>query len=141
MKTSKTFPRHRSRGAAIAEVAIVLPVLIILTFGAIKYGWLFYRLQQVTNVTRQAARYAIRPSVNDGMVTAKIQDLMRDAGLEGKYVVTELNSGAAVGNPVTVSINVPADKVDILKLNGSLIGIPAPKNLSASVTMSKEGPQ
>ncbi|OQY05716.1 MAG: hypothetical protein B6I25_05260, partial [Planctomycetales bacterium 4572_13] len=46
------------RGTAIVETALVLPLLLLLTFGGIKYGWLFIKWQQITNVTRHVARYA-----------------------------------------------------------------------------------
>lgn len=136
MKIPRLFKGKR-RGAAAVEVAVILPILVILSFGAIKYGWLFYRLQQITNVTRQAARLAIRPSSNNAIVTAEIDRLMGLVDLAGKYTVTELNSGAATQSQVTVAIEVDTDDVDIVKMKTFL---PTPEKLSAKVTMSKEGP-
>lgn len=141
MKLTKLFGKEKRRGAAIAETAIVLPILIVLCFGAIKYGWLFYRLQQVTNVTRQAARYAIRPGVTSAaQVETRIETLMTEAGLAGKYDPPVVTLTSVSGDPVTVEISVPTVNVDLLNFDGPIIIIPAPQNLSASVTMSKEGP-
>ncbi len=118
-----------------------MPILVLVTFGAIKYGWLIYRLQQVTNVTRQAARLAIRPSATDAEVNAAIDSLMSRAGLSKDLYTAEVqNLGASPGSAITVSITVPTDsaKIDLVQTNGLL---PKPKDLSISVTMSKEGPQ
>lgn len=137
---------HRNRnnkrqGAALVEAAVVMPILILVTFGAIKYGWLIYRLQQVTNVTRQAARLAIRPSATDAEVVAAVDAWMGRAGLTKDLYTTEIqNLGASPGSAITVSITVPTDstKIDLVQTRGLL---PKPKDLSVSVTMSKEGPQ
>ena len=53
--------RRKTRGAAIVEAAIVLPLIALLTLGAIELGWAILKSQQVTNTTRQAARLAARP--------------------------------------------------------------------------------
>ncbi len=45
MKT-RTKPKHLRRGTTIVETAIILPLLVVLTFGAIKYSWLFFKAQQ-----------------------------------------------------------------------------------------------
>lgn len=49
---------HPDRGQGIAEFAIVAPIALMVIFGIISIGlWVFYQ-QQVTNVAREAARYA-----------------------------------------------------------------------------------
>ena len=51
-------PRSRPRGQSIAEFALVAPLALMLTFGIIAIGlWVFYQ-QQLTNVAREAARWA-----------------------------------------------------------------------------------
>lgn len=49
---------RRARGQSLAEFALVLPIALMALFGIIVIGfWVFYQ-QQVTNVAREAARYA-----------------------------------------------------------------------------------
>lgn len=56
-KSSRTYAR-RSQGQAIAEFALIAPIAFMLIFGIISIGlWVFYQ-QQITNVAREAARYA-----------------------------------------------------------------------------------
>ena len=49
---------RRPRGQALAEFALVFPIAMSVIFGIIVFGlWVFYQ-QQLTNVAREAARYA-----------------------------------------------------------------------------------
>lgn len=136
----KTKPNKRSffrAGTTTVEAAIVLPLLLLVTFGALKYGWLFLKSQQITNATRQAARLAIRPGPRAGQVTTDITTQMDVANISGYTVtLTPGDANPAVGSQVTVTISVPIGNVDILPLPGF---IPAPTSLGATVTMSKEG--
>lgn len=50
---------HNQRGAAVVEFAIVLPLLIVLTFGIIEFGIIMYDKAMVTNACREGARAGI----------------------------------------------------------------------------------
>ncbi|MEE9495904.1 MAG: TadE/TadG family type IV pilus assembly protein, partial [Desulfobacterales bacterium] len=47
------------RGTAAIEFAIVLPLLMVLIFGIIEFGLVFYDKAMVTNASREAARAGI----------------------------------------------------------------------------------
>jgi Flp pilus assembly protein TadG len=132
----KTKPKHSRRGTSIVETAIILPLLVVLTFGAIKYSWLFFKAQQVLNVTRQATRMAVRPDATDAQVRAKIATLMGDAGISD-YTEPVISMAVGTGENVTVTLSVPVANVDILKLPLLPVSV---EHISASLTMSKEGP-
>ncbi len=51
--------RHRDRGAAALEFALVLPVLLVLLFGILDYGRLFYDSIAIRQGAREAARQAV----------------------------------------------------------------------------------
>ncbi|MHC5181985.1 MAG: TadE/TadG family type IV pilus assembly protein [Planctomycetota bacterium] len=128
------------RGTMIVETAIMLPLLLLLTFGGLKYGWLFIKWQQTTNVARHAVRYAVRPSPADPPAGYQTPGQLIDTFMVNydmpKYILVELTDGAAVGSPVVVQIDVPVADIDILKMPF----LPTPTTLSARMTMSKEGP-
>ncbi len=48
----------RSRGQALVEFALVLPILALVLFGIIVFGIGVFYQQQLTNAAREAARYA-----------------------------------------------------------------------------------
>jgi Flp pilus assembly protein TadG len=51
--------RRRERGAAAVEMAIVLPLLVLLLGGVIDFGWLFFNEIMLANAAREGARGAI----------------------------------------------------------------------------------
>ena len=132
--------RESRRGTATLETALVLPLLLLLTFALIEYGWLFLRAQEITNGARQGARIAVRPDATNADVQASITAAMETAGIAG-YLVTFSpenvhDENLYPGDSVTVIITVPYDSVRLM----GLPWIPVPQDLRASVSMAKEGP-
>jgi Flp pilus assembly protein TadG len=56
--TTKRARRQRSRGAAIIEMVLFLPLLMLLVFGMIDYGYYFYVSMTANEAARVAARTA-----------------------------------------------------------------------------------
>ena len=133
-----TKPKTRlRRGLETVEAAILLPIVLMVTFGALKYGWIFLQYHRMTTVARNAVRIAVLPGDRSALVTAAITNGMAAANITG-YTPNVAYTGT-VGNPVTVQITVPATpatNVDILPLPA---WIPSPAQLTATATMSKEG--
>jgi len=128
------------KGTVLVEAAIVFPLLLLLTLGAIEYGWLFLKSQQITNAARQGARVAIRPdSIEDDVLTT-IRNLMTAADIPESEYTVEITPSVSV--EPCFSVNVKVIIVDYAKI--ALINapglLPIPKKLQAAVTMSKEGP-
>ena len=132
--------RFRYKGTAIVEAALVFRIVLLLTMGAIEYGWLFLKAQQVTNACRQGARIAIRPDAITEDVLANIDDLLAVSGLgESGYTVNITPADITLlptGEYVEVEIKVPCANVVLIDAGF----LPVPTNLRAFVTMTKEGP-
>ncbi|MFP4192415.1 MAG: TadE/TadG family type IV pilus assembly protein, partial [Candidatus Hydrogenedentota bacterium] len=123
--------RRGEEGAAAVEFAIVVILLITLTFAIIEYGWLFYTMHQVNNAAHAGVREAVLPDADQNTVTTVV-----DGALGGPYDTIDTDpadiSEASSGDMVTVTVT---------RGYGALIGfVPAPSELSASATMQKEGP-
>lgn len=146
--------KQRTKGAVTVELAFALPFLLLLTLGALHYGWLFYHLHRVTNATRHAARV--------GTLAGRTHQDVKDAitavlGLNnpGKWPNYSLN----VDDPAEVNIQDVPIMVDGGSVPGIRVGISlptarnpgvlligripfgplAPENLAATVIMAKEG--
>lgn len=129
------------RGTTIVETAVVLPLLLVMSFAIIKYGWLFLKSQQITNAARQVARVAIRKGDRTADISTMFTTLMNNAHITGaELTVTPAGGVQAVEGMVTVKVAVDTANVDILKLDGPWLFLPSPDRLSAEVVMSKEGP-
>jgi Flp pilus assembly protein TadG len=48
--------RHRSRGQALVEFAIIIPVFLLLLFGLLDFGRVIYAQQTITQDAREGAR-------------------------------------------------------------------------------------
>jgi len=132
--------KSRRKGLATVEMAIVLPLLLMLVLGVIHYGWLFLKMQQITNAARSGARVAIRANVTDpAEVQAAVTSALANAGI-GAVVVPVITPGIDIGTgeELTVKLTVPKTTPGISLINATFL--PTPANLVASVTMAKEGP-
>lgn len=67
-------PRERPRGQALAEFALVFPIAILLIFGLVVLGLYVFYQQQLTNVAREAARYAAIHSSTAACPTSSWRD-------------------------------------------------------------------
>ena len=138
-------PNRPRRGAALVEMAIVLPLLILLTFAALEYGWMFFRASQVNQAARHGTRIAVRPQADEQEVTDAVDAVMAGAGLSASGYTVEIRGadgtaltdlGVTVGSPLTVHVAVPYPGIS---LTGAGF-VPVPDTLLGQATMAKEGP-
>ncbi|MGB7158741.1 MAG: TadE/TadG family type IV pilus assembly protein, partial [Tepidisphaeraceae bacterium] len=123
---------------AMVEFAIILPLLVMLLFGIIEFGWIFFKASQVNQAARMGSRIAIRPAATEDEVTDAIAAVMSGAGLGASgYTVSIGDLGVEVGEPVEVRVDVNyEDNIDLL----GLPMIPIPDAIHGHAVMAKEGP-
>jgi hypothetical protein len=84
-------PFRDRRGAAAAEMALVMPMLLAIMIGSVELGNYFYNEHILVKAVRDGARYAARqnfsnftcPGVPGGTVVAETQALVRTSLLAG----------------------------------------------------------
>ena len=127
------------RGVAVLELAIMLPLLLLLVLGAIEYSWLFLKSHQVTNAARQAARIGAMVDSDSATVVQAANDALTAGGMGGMSYQVTVNPidvlNLAAGSLLTVEVEVPYDEVSLLQIPL----IPTPAQLRATVSMAKEG--
>ena len=132
--------RSPRRGAALMEAAIVLPLVLLLLFGVIEYGWLFLKSQQINNACREGARVGVRHGSVGADVTSAVQNSLQAVGLESSAYSITMSPGDPGtidrGDPFTVTITVPYEGT----LSIGVPFIPVPATLQATVVMAREGP-
>jgi hypothetical protein len=130
---------HPEAGLATVEMAVVILLLVTMLFGIMEYGWMFYRIQQVTNAAREGARLAILPDATNADVTTRVDGLLSDWGVTtpGAVTISSLDLMAEpTGQLITVTVSIPYAGNSLT--NMSLFA--TPEQLRASATMAKEGP-
>ncbi|WP_306231500.1 TadE family protein [Agrococcus beijingensis] len=112
--------RHRSdRGAAAVEFALVLPLLVILTFGIIFFGYAFHLQTILDNAARDAVRYYTLSEPAQASVAA--QDAAA-AALAPAFGSDALSSGNVTFSPALASLGCTDEEIVTVRLryNGEL---------------------
>lgn len=132
--------RKTEKGQAVVEMALILPILLMLVFGIVEFGRILNTYMIVTEVSREAAR---KGSV--GGTDLEIRDTVRnqavDSGLESSLiqdadiVITDPSSvKRARGTTLKVQVSYPVDI--IAPVIGTLVG--DPYIVTAQTTMRVE---
>jgi Flp pilus assembly pilin Flp len=104
-------PQRREEGAAAVEFALLLPLLVLLLFGIIEFGFAFSTRIQATNAAREAARLAVVGVDDWGNLNGKSfwQVVREDAGVGSlsNCTVTTDPAVPVVGGTLTVRFDFP----------------------------------
>ena len=68
------------RGQALLEVALTLPLLLLVAVGIFEFGRAYQTWQILTNAAREGARIAVLPGTDDDAVEERVQEYL-EAGL------------------------------------------------------------
>jgi Tfp pilus assembly protein PilX len=128
--------RNRRRAAAAVEFALVASLLFMLLIGLIDYGWIFVKVQQITQAARAGARAAVVADSTVATVESTINAWMAEAGIATFTYTLTPGVVSEAGLPIKVEITVPTAQLALIRT--SLIPVPA--QLHAAASMAKEGP-
>jgi Flp pilus assembly protein TadG len=95
------------RGAELIEFALVFPVLLLVVLGIVDFGFLFQRMEVVTNAAREGARIAVLPAYGNADVVARVCNYMQNGGVP--YTAC---SQTATGTG-SVAINIAAASIPV----------------------------
>jgi len=132
--------RHRRsrRGSEILETALVLPILLLVAFGTVEFGYWFYVEHNLQGAAREGARAAIPPGATNDDVTAAVNSLMNASGFSPTdYTVTfspNPITDADTGDMVTITVQADWTQIGVRPL--SLISAPT---IQGVAVMRKEG--
>jgi len=95
------------KGAVLVETAIILPLLLVIVFGIIEFGWAMYITNSLNNAAREGARLAaVTPkpiTADDARVDARVKSsLLFNYNKQDLTIVTI--PPLASGDPVTVTV-------------------------------------
>lgn len=97
----KVFRRDRDKGANLVEFAILVPLLILLLFGIVDFGWGLAQQIDVRHKARETLRLAIVDEpIADIEARACVDDIVKKADIQNLIITT----GVDQGNPISVTI-------------------------------------
>ena len=144
-------PRARTtseRGAALLEVALTLPLLLLVATGIFEFGRAYQTWQILTNAAREGARVAVLPGVDDNAVEDRVVEYMTSGLLpradDADISIdrdTEVDIGAGTASASRVQVEYPftfmvLQGIASLVVEGSTTG--APLTMTTSATMRNE---
>lgn len=119
----KTWLARGDSGISTVEMALVLPLFLLLVFGMIQFGLGWFYKQTVTNAAREGARMGIvirNPPVSEAQITTRIQDYLSNSGFNPAAMGTSIEveyrdpdgievaaAGCTTGCRVSVAVTVP----------------------------------
>lgn len=86
---------HDNRGTSLLELAILLPLLVVLVFGVIDFGRLIHARLVVTNVSREGGSLASRAPLSPSELISMLQSSATPFDLknQGKIYVIKIKAG------------------------------------------------
>ncbi len=125
----------KRRGAAVIELAVCLPVIVLLVMGSIEAASLIFAKQTMVQTAYEAAMVAIKNNSTNDQAIAAANQVVRGHRLNGLSLVFEPAdvSRAVRGSVITVTATVPAGSHRLI--NSRIIGV---DQVSAKALMIKE---
>jgi Flp pilus assembly protein TadG len=93
-------------GSQLVELALVLPILLLLIAGIAEFGMLFQSYETTTNAAREGARLAVLPGneADDyAVVRARVNDYMTTSALPGTFTTAVVSQGLPVVGGATAN--------------------------------------
>ena len=152
-----TFARRRrlaarrlggERGTALLEMALTLPLLLLVAVGIFEFGRAFQTWEVLTNAAREGARLAVLPSSTPADTEARARAYLTSGSLNGAsatvtVTATMIPIGLGTASASLVKIDYPfqfivLQPVASLIVHGTAVG--SPIVMSASAEMRNESP-
>lgn len=121
---------RRREGATMVEMALVLPVFLLLTLAVIEIGWMAYVRQAMNLATREGVRaMAVRDLSNEDAEAYARNYLNSLPRYDFEFTVTNVGNSDTVG----MAIRLPANQVSLAGLKMFSLG-----DLNATSEMVRE---
>lgn len=111
MKETKRFNRKSRRGTAASELAVCLPMLVLIVFGSLQACNLVYLKQGVVTAAYEGSLELAKRNATNSSIVARTQQVLDARGVKNADIrVLPGNvdvAAAALGTPVTVEVTAP----------------------------------
>jgi Flp pilus assembly protein TadG len=121
------------RGVETLEMAVVLPMFLIITFGIIDWCWVFFVRQSMYEAARAGARSMAVQEMTSAEGQAVTENFLNATLSNFDFAITVQNSPSQP--EIIVDISIPMQNVELSGVVGSYMT----KNLESKVTMVREG--
>jgi Flp pilus assembly protein TadG len=83
MATLRAVAGRSERGQAIIEMALTLPLLLLIVLGVFDFGLMFQKYEVVTNAAREGGRVGVLPDYTPALAQQRALDYLAVGGMNG----------------------------------------------------------
>lgn len=142
---------RRRRGSAVMDAALVFPILIVLSFGSVEFGYFYFTKHTFQGAAREGARAGIAPGATNTEVTTAVGQTMTAAGfLPAQYTVAIRNATdtanvdvntATAGTSILVKVSAPWNNIKLMTplVLGTKNADGSARYVTGQTVMRKEG--
>lgn len=132
---NNTQARTRRRGTATVELAICLPLIVLVAMGAIEGASLIFLKQNLTQSAYEGAKLAITRGATNAAVVQATQQVLVGRTLDRARVETRPRNIASArrGELITVRVVAPSDSNSLFPF-----GVFSTRNVVGTAVMAKE---
>jgi len=119
----KRYRPRRREGAAALELALMLPLFLLLLIGILELGRAVMIVQIMTSSSREACRQAIIDGANEAQIKSIAHDYLNSAGISSGVVQIRNKDGVETAldeigplEKVTLHLEVPYDENSLMKI-------------------------
>ncbi len=129
---------RRQRGQSVVELALVLPLFLVIVMATVDFGWALHSYIVITNAAREGAREGVVGGSEDEIIAIVVD---KSSGLLEASDVTVTNARTAPGTELTVKVDYKHHYISPLAPLLSLLSggaVPDPLPISSDTTMRME---
>lgn len=133
--------KHGESGQALAEIAIALPLLLLMLIGIWEFARAYQIQQVVVNAAREGARVAVLPGADPDSAIVIVNGMLAGGSVPCDACVTVTGNDGVTGDPMTVQVQVPYSFNligPVIRLATGNDGGPGDITLSSQATMRHE---
>jgi Flp pilus assembly protein TadG len=138
MEMRKILKRRKERGQGLVELALAMPMMVLILSGLVHFGLAFHTQQLITNASRIGARRATQPQDGSEGIQSTVISFCQQAGLDSSKVTVQVNIDNTAGQ-ATVTVAYPFSSVveSIFQTMAGIFGQSAsvPSQLQATTVM------
>jgi Flp pilus assembly protein TadG len=126
----KALPKHaKCTGAVIVEMAICLPLMLLVVFGCVDVSSAIFRAQTLTSAAHEGALYGLRQNVTEQEIRDRVSTVLTARGIQNFTVNLKTAGGAfenlESGEPFTIELTseVNSDHLTARNVSATVTGL------------------
>ncbi len=115
----------REQAQSLVELALMLPLLLLLLVGILDLGRIYFSYMTVVNASREGARYGMSSPTDSAGITQRANNEASGSGVTLASVTATCPSGCTAGNPVRVTVTADFQLITTYIFGGGTIPLSA----------------